>query len=832
MKKILTILAVMVSLAVTAQIPGSTTVNSRYDWLGGHFKQLKFPAYSDTSSVPTWASWRSGDIMLDTSGADAGTIYVRYGSPRRWVAYTSGTAFTAGFGLTLSGGVLKVDSATVTSRDRMYQQRDSLLGVLRFGLGDIYGRGQNRLFELGSTGSFTLNSGSSSAASDIPIEFNVMDTATPGNNEGYNLIAGSFNHTTRYNTYENTEYHGSWAFGRTIEAKDSSLQNPDGGDFNFALRGNLVMTAGNPLATGRVVYRGGVTGLGDDPPALMGQIQLAGTNSTNRVFARNYWVGVRPYLLITGTHDTIQNYTALYPRSYFNGSATNNVGTYNNLVLDRVGTYQVANKVYGIRELLNGGGRTVHNHLQSLKLINTAGTTGINDTTRSNVLLEMESTNRVVLFPRMNTTQMSAISSPPTGSIIYNTDSVNLLQYTGSVWIAVGVRGSGGGSGVSSVAAGYGTNFTTITSTGSVIIDSTKFPDKTRPNIFTGAQEFRNNQTGFTPGTNNQNTLRINNAAGGVVVQMGSSTGSTGFGALYLGTITPSAGNPILVGDGSTNVVNALSSIQFRINNGASPNVMQMSNQQRVGINQNTPAYKLDVLGSGNFSDSVRANFIFRTRSANVSSSSTDSVLVNRASDGLQMTRAQSDLVTVSNGLTKSGINITNNLITGISGSQTIIGGTGATDGLVITPNNSANSSGSSGTSVRIAGGNLLGTPSGGVWVSFAGLVGVTQSTPTSNLHVNASFATATALTAGNVTLDNTHHTMRADATTGNISVTLPTASTCVGRIYVVKKTDGTANTVTVVGTINGTSNRVINTQHSGFQFQSNGTDWDIIASY
>lgn len=138
MKRILTILAVLVSFAAAAQIPGSTTVNSRYDWLGGHFKQLKLPAYADTTDVPDWAPWLSGDAMLDTSGGNAGTIYVRYGSPRAWHALSgSGSSsggiseWIAGFGLTqVNDSTGAVDSLTIASRDRLYQQRDSLLALI------------------------------------------------------------------------------------------------------------------------------------------------------------------------------------------------------------------------------------------------------------------------------------------------------------------------------------------------------------------------------------------------------------------------------------------------------------------------------------------------------------------------------------------------------------------------------------------------------------------------------------------------------------------------------------------------------------------------------
>lgn len=84
MKKLLLPVLLLLSFAASAQLPGSTLINSRYEWLGGSFKQLKVPAYTDTANYPTWLPKRAGDIMIDTAGADAG-LYIRYGQPPIWI---------------------------------------------------------------------------------------------------------------------------------------------------------------------------------------------------------------------------------------------------------------------------------------------------------------------------------------------------------------------------------------------------------------------------------------------------------------------------------------------------------------------------------------------------------------------------------------------------------------------------------------------------------------------------------------------------------------------------------------------------------------------------
>jgi sugar lactone lactonase YvrE len=60
--------------------------------------------------------------------------------------------------------------------------------------------------------------------------------------------------------------------------------------------------------------------------------------------------------------------------------------------------------------------------------------------------LDIESTTKGVLFPRMTTTQKNAIVTPATGLIVYDTTLLSLYQYNGTAWVVVG---DGAVSGVS-----------------------------------------------------------------------------------------------------------------------------------------------------------------------------------------------------------------------------------------------------------------------------------------------------------------------------------------------------------------------------------------------
>lgn len=67
--------------------------------------------------------------------------------------------------------------------------------------------------------------------------------------------------------------------------------------------------------------------------------------------------------------------------------------------------------------------------------------------------------------------------------------------------------------------------------------------------------------------------------------------------------------------------------------------------------------------------------------------------------------------------------------------------------------------------------------------------------------------------------------TILVDATAGNVTVTLLTAAVAGdGYKVTVQKTDATANTVTVAGTINGQVNYVLTGQYNGVTVISNGT--------
>ncbi len=94
-----------------------------------------------------------------------------------------------------------------------------------------------------------------------------------------------------------------------------------------------------------------------------------------------------------------------------------------------------------------------------------------------------------------------------------------------------------------------------------------------------------------------------------------------------------------------------------------------------------------------------------------------------------------------------------------------------------------------------------------------------------STLQVNGSVSKSIASTSGNLTLTEDHYTI---LITGNHSITLPSASSCTGRIYVLK--NKTTNTISISTYINANSSSSTSIGNRDIVIlQSDGTNWEQI---
>ena len=102
--------------------------------------------------------------------------------------------------------------------------------------------------------------------------------------------------------------------------------------------------------------------------------------------------------------------------------------------------------------------------------------------------------------------------------------------------------------------------------------------------------------------------------------------------------------------------------------------------------------------------------------------------------------------------------------------------------------------------------------------------VNMNGSVANSTLQVNGSVSASILSVSSAITLDETHYTI---ILTNNSAITLPAASTCKGRIYIIKKTATSTATISAYLNSVGTSSTTIT--NGVLQLQSDGTSWQRI---
>lgn len=107
--------------------------------------------------------------------------------------------------------------------------------------------------------------------------------------------------------------------------------------------------------------------------------------------------------------------------------------------------------------------------------------------------------------------------------------------------------------------------------------------------------------------------------------------------------------------------------------------------------------------------------------------------------------------------------------------------------------------------------------------------VGVNTTTPKSSLEVNGSLSKKVTTITSNTTLDTSYNVIICDNGASAITVTLPTASGILGRLYTIKKGSSTSD-ITIVGnaseTIDGAASIVMSDQMDALSIFSDGTNW------
>jgi|SRR5688572_4409672 len=107
---------------------------------------------------------------------------------------------------------------------------------------------------------------------------------------------------------------------------------------------------------------------------------------------------------------------------------------------------------------------------------------------------------------------------------------------------------------------------------------------------------------------------------------------------------------------------------------------------------------------------------------------------------------------------------------------------------------------------------------------------GVGTLTPSSTLEVNGSLATKVTTITGNTTLTSADAVVLCNSAS-NFTVTLPSAIGISGRIYTIKNINTNIVTIMTTGsqTIDGSLNKLLNSQYDAVQLISNGNNWHTL---
>lgn len=171
---------------------------------------------------------------------------------------------------------------------------------------------------------------------------------------------------------------------------------------------------------------------------------------------------------------------------------------------------------------------------------------------------------------------------------------------------------------------------------------------------------------------------------------------------------------------------------------------------------------------------------------------------------------------------------------TGVAPSNSVKLGTATTG---VSSVSSVNVLRSSGRQVFVRGEDMVpGAPGSGrtvnltLWNATAGDgFEVSGTIPSGALPSGGSLLAQTTKTA-NYTATATDYFIFCDASSGNITITLPTAVGIGGKVYQIKKTDASANTVTIDGagseTLDGATTIVISVQYVNYSVVSNNVNW------
>jgi len=448
-------------------------------------------------------------------------------------------------------------------------------------------------------------------------------------------------------------------------------------------------------------------------------------------------------------------------------------------------------------------------------------------------ILEIVSNTTGILIPRLTTSQRNAIGSPATGLLIYNTITNSFDYYDGTSWQTI------------------------ITATSTVPFNLIASGTNTSANMVVGAgATFTTNDDAFTIQDDADNTKKAKFEASSITAGTARTYNlPNGNGTLalldisqtFLGTQTFNdisvTGNTTLGNANSDALtVNATSTFNAPITGASATfnNNLTVNDNTTLG---NAPADALTVNATSTFNAPITGTSATFNNNLTVNGNTT-------------LGDATTDVITIKGKLNDGSSNGILNQVLAVGGDGTPAWttlstleddpqvGPFTTTGQVavwdqtngylapgsITDNGTTVSVGSN-FSVTVASGNT--TTNGNLTVNGNTTLGNANSDA---LTINATSTFAAAVNfpvttvTGNTTLDNSHFLVLVNATFVDVTIILPDATTCTGRMYVIMRIDNSLNDVIISPsggqTINGVASIVFATQWRKYTVMSDGSNW------
>jgi len=413
-------------------IPGYTNISARYKWIAGAFDSaLHVGLWNGVPTGVRTGVWQAdGELAMDTT---TGYIYGRQNGS--WIKYAK---FSDIGGNTDSlFGVQDITAAA----NRSFNQNGydfSFTGDGSFKInGGVSGStakfqiGQNKITQFAPTlsvGTVPVNS--------IHSFFYFDDTLTAANNSSVPLQGFQLNrYITQGENNVSVQFKTGALLGLVFRTKDTITLVPQGSDAVYGMHGSLLFRKRSDQ-TGRSAIRSGTIPGIDASAGFLGSINLSGGVPGNNFHLYGDYSAITAYNYNNSGSgvDTIDSYYAFL--SY--GSSQTYINRAYNFYGEGIGGG--ADTVWGLYTTAED-----FNYMSNGLRIG-AGIKNSTDRPVASAILDLNSTTKGFLSPRMTATQRAAISSPATGLLVYDTDSSRYMLYNGA-WKGLKYTDEGGGSG-------------------------------------------------------------------------------------------------------------------------------------------------------------------------------------------------------------------------------------------------------------------------------------------------------------------------------------------------------------------------------------------------